>query len=43
MGSICLELLNPAAARCPSIDVDSEDGWAVAGALFEPNWLKRIE
>ncbi|RWA59463.1 MAG: hypothetical protein EOS58_25415 [Mesorhizobium sp.] len=43
MGSICVDLLDPAASQCPSIDIETSRGWQTAGRLFEPNWLTREE
>ncbi|WP_432284136.1 hypothetical protein SLT36_20310 [Aminobacter sp. BA135] len=39
MGNICVDLLHPAAAHCPSIDIETNHGWRTAGRLFEPDWL----
>ena len=41
MGSICVDLLDPTASQCPSIDIETNHGWQTAGRLFEPNWLTR--
>lgn len=43
MGSISLELIDPAAAQCPSIDTETSEGWRAAGGLFEQHWLRPIE
>jgi hypothetical protein len=43
MGSICVDLLDPAVSQCPSIDIETNHGWQTVGRLFEPNWLTREE
>jgi len=43
MGNICVDLLHPAVAQCPSIDIETNDGWRTAGRLFEPHWLKETD
>ena len=41
MGNICVDLLDPIASQCPSVDIETNHGWQTAGRLFEPNWLTR--
>lgn len=43
MGSISVELIDPAASQCPAIDIESHDGWVAAGRLFEPGWLRPVD